>query len=295
MSAIPQQLKAHLDGRVTTLCHCWRVTRRDATVLGFTDHDGPITFEETEFEPRSGLSSSEAEAALGMAADRVDVEGALDSERLVAAEIETGLYDGAKVETFLVNWAAPEQRMLLRESMIGKVALRDSRFVAELESPMRHLDRPNGRYLRRHCDAELGDQRCGFDLEQTGFRGEGAVVAVATGRSVAVSGIDAFEEGWFSLGVVTWTSGLLGGRQSRVRAHAKGLSGTMLAFEDDAAEVAPGDTFVVVAGCDKRFSTCKDKFDNSPNFRGFPHLPGNDAAYGYASDGQEFDGGPIVP
>ena len=56
-----------------------------------------------------------------------------------------------------------------------------------------------------------------------------------------------------------------------------------------------GDTFSVVAGCDKKFATCKAKFANALNFRGFPHLPGNDAAYGYVVDGGQFDGGPVVP
>jgi uncharacterized phage protein (TIGR02218 family) len=294
MNTIPEGLKEHLEGRVTTLCHCWRVTRRDGARFGFTDHDRALSLDGTEFEPQSGFSQSEAEAALGLAADRVDIEGALDSERLVAGEIEAGAYDGAEVETFLVNWQAPEQRMLLRTAMIGTVALKDGRFVAELESPMRHLDRPNGRHLRRVCDAELGDNRCGVDLEQMGFRGTGAVEAVPTGLSVAVSGLDGFEEGWFSHGVVTWMSGALEGRQSRVRAHGMDLSGTVLAFEDEASGVAPGDAFEIVAGCDKHFATCKAKFDNALNFRGFPHLPGNDVAYGYASDGQNFDGGPIV-
>ena len=29
--------------------------------------------------------------------------------------------------------------------------------------------------------------------------------------------------------------------------------------------------------CDKRFETCRDTFDNTLNFRGFPHMPGPDA------------------
>ena len=91
---------------------------------------------------------------------------------------------GARVETFLVNWRATDERMLLREAMIGTVALKDGRFVAELESPMRHLDRPNGRYLRRHCDAELGDARCGVDLGKAAFRAGGwRSGGVAPGRS----------------------------------------------------------------------------------------------------------------
>jgi uncharacterized phage protein (TIGR02218 family) len=35
-----------------------------------------------------------------------------------------------------------------------------------------------------------------------------------------------------------------------------------------------GDGFTVTAGCDKSVKTCKAKFDNEVNFRGFPHVPG---------------------
>jgi uncharacterized phage protein (TIGR02218 family) len=37
-----------------------------------------------------------------------------------------------------------------------------------------------------------------------------------------------------------------------------------------------GDEICLFAGCDKNFETCKNKFQNSINFRGFPHIPGHD-------------------
>jgi uncharacterized phage protein (TIGR02218 family) len=42
-----------------------------------------------------------------------------------------------------------------------------------------------------------------------------------------------------------------------------------------ASPIEPGDTFTITAGCDKTFDTCKAKFANGINFRGFPHIPGN--------------------
>ena len=62
----------------------------------------------------------------------------------------------------------------------------------------------------------------------------------------------------------------------------------------EGASPQAGDSFTIVAGCDKRFGTCKAKFANRENFRGFPHLPGNDSAYAYVTDGLVFDGGPVV-
>lgn len=51
------------------------------------------------------------------------------------------------------------------------------------------------------------------------------------------------------------------------------------------------------AGCDKRFATCRDKFGNGVNFRGFPHLPGNDFIIGGTGAGDPgagpFDGGSL--
>ena len=43
--------------------------------------------------------------------------------------------------------------------------------------------------------------------------------------------------------------------------------------------LAEGDLFAVTAGCDKRFETCRTKFANAVNFRGFPYLPGNDSSW----------------
>ena len=43
------------------------------------------------------------------------------------------------------------------------------------------------------------------------------------------------------------------------------------------------DTFIVRAGCDKRIATCGTKFANVANFRGFPHIPGQDAVLRYAT------------
>ncbi len=296
MTDYSEDMLAHLAREVTTLCHCWRLTRRDGTVSGFTDHDRPLTIEGTPFEPRSGFSASEARDTLGMAVDTVDVEGALSSADIAEDDIAAGLYDGASVETLLVNWRAPDQHARIRAATIGRMTMSDGRFVAELESPMHRLDRPAGRILRRDCDAELGDGRCGFDLGQPGFSASGAVVATEAPLVLLVDGLAGYEAGWFAGGVLTWTSGADAGRAARVAEHRPG-GGTVRLILRDPGRTPPvaGDTFTVAAGCDKRFATCREKFLNTENFRGFPHLPGNDAAYGYVAEGGQFDGGALVP
>ncbi|PSM18143.1 DUF2163 domain-containing protein [Nitratireductor sp. StC3] len=296
MSAFPPGLLAHLQREVTTVCQCWRLVRSDATVLGFTDHDRALVVDGTSCMPGSGFSASEARESLGLAVDTVDIEGALASADLDAEEIAAGRFDGATVETFLVNWRAPDQHALLRRAVIGKITVEDGRFRAELESQKRHLDQPRGRWFRRGCDAELGDARCGVALDQPAFTGAGTVCAVVTADMVEVDGLEAFEPGWFSNGILICLDGPLAGARHRILAHRRGSAADELVIWRDTAPLPPPGTAVTLrAGCDKHFSTCKAKFGNHLNFRGFPHLPGNDVAYGYATPDESFDGSPLVP
>ena len=296
MTEYSTEMLAHLAGEVTTLCHCWRLARRDGAVSGFTDHDRPLTIGETVFEPRSGFSASEARDTLGLAMDTVDVEGALSSADISEDDIAAGLYDGASVETLLVNWRAPDQHASIRTATIGRMTRSDGRFVAELESLMHGLDRPAGRTVRRDCDAELGDGRCRFDLGQPGFTASGNVVATEAPLVLIVEGLSGHGAGWFAGGVLTWSTGANDGSPARVAEHRReGEAARLILRDPDRYPPAAGDTFTIAAGCDKRFSTCRAKFLNSENFRGFPHLPGNDAAYGYVAEGGQFGGGALVP
>ena len=48
------------------------------------------------------------------------------------------------------------------------------------------------------------------------------------------------------------------------------------------------------AGCDKSPESCAAKFDNIANFRGFPHMPGNDVVAAYPNaKGPPMDGGSL--
>jgi uncharacterized phage protein (TIGR02218 family) len=295
VSRYPEALRAHLARDCTTLCHAWKMTRRDGAVFGFTDHDMGFAIGSVAYEPRSGFSASETRTSLGLAVDTVDVEGMLSSTGLVDEEIEAGVLDDASVETFLVNWRSPEDFALIRRATIGRITRREGRFIAELKSATHGLDQPSARYLTRACDAELGDARCGVDLD-AGFAGSGELAEQVAPDAWRVTGLGSFAVGWFSHGVLTWTSGARTGRNERIVDHRRAGEDVVLVLTP-VSGAAPeiGDAFTVVAGCDKAFATCKAKFANAVNFRGFPHLPGNDAAYAYASDGQVFDGGPLVP
>ncbi|ARZ03399.1 MULTISPECIES: DUF2163 domain-containing protein [Brucella] len=291
MIPVPPALESHLQGEVTTHCFAWLIRRLDGAVLGFTDHDAPLTVDQVICDPLTGLNSSEASTALGLGIAGGEVEGVLSSTQISDEDIEQGRYDGATIEAFLVNWDEPDQHMLLRRWAAGKISRSGSRFVMELKGVAAAFDAVRGRRILRHCDAMLGDKRCGIDTGDPRFFAQGTVL-VAEGTRLDVAGVDGFAAGWFSEGRLAWTSGANRGRAVRVVGHA---GASLQLGEPMILPVAAGDAFWLVCGCDKSFATCKAKFANGVNFRGFPHLPGNDAAYAYVNSTNDYDGGVLVP
>ena len=292
MKTFPPGLQDHLDTGATTLAWCWKVERRDGTILGFTDHDLDLSFDGVTFGAASGFTASEVVSSLGLAVDNLEVEGALAAAAITEADLAAGLYDGATVELWRVNWVDAAQRVLMRKGALGEVSRGELAFTAELRGLAHALQQATGRTYQRLCDAELGDARCGVDVDAPEFKGTGSVVAASDDRILTVSGLSGYADNWFRFGKLVWTTGANAGRIAEVKGHAKGSTVTLTLWQRAPSPVETGDGFTVMAGCDKTLTTCKARFDNIANFRGFPHMPGNDRAFAYVvGESGENDGG----
>ncbi len=287
MKTLPPGFQAHLDGAATTVCWCWKLVRADATVLGFTDHDRDISFDGVVYEAASGFQASEIDSSIGLNVDDLDVDGALQSGRLSESELAAGAFDNAQVEIFAVNWQSPDQRVLLRKGHLGEISRGRGAFSAEVRGLADQLNQPFGRIYQFSCDADVGDTRCGVDLEQAAFKGQGTVATSDDNARFAASGLSGFADQWFQRGKITWVSGANAGRSMEVKSQVIDAAGNQIVelWQPMSEAVAPGDQFDIRAGCDKQFSTCRDKFANGVNFRGFPLMPGNDFAISYPNRG----------
>jgi uncharacterized phage protein (TIGR02218 family) len=286
MKALSPDLQDHLSSGTTTLCWCWRLERRDGAVFGFTDHDRPLSFDGAGYEALAALSASEVRAAADLSVDGQDAQGALVSDAITETDIADGLWDNAAVEVYRVNWADPAQRVLMRRGNLGQITRGRVAFTAEVRSLAHVLNQPGGRTYQYYCDAMLGDARCGKDVSGATFTGTGAVTVVSGDRGFGASGLGAFADGWFSLGLVSWATGANAGRMAEVMVHdVAGSSVVLTLAEPPVRAIAVGDSFSVVAGCDKQASTCRAKFANLVNFRGFPTIPGDETMIRYPNSG----------
>jgi hypothetical protein len=163
MRDIPEAMVTRIESGAATLCHVWRLTRRDGGMLGFTDHDRDLTMDGVVCRAGSGWMAGAGESAVGLAAGSFVASGGLDDVAITEADIAAGLYDGARVALWRVDWSEPTLAVRLWTATLTRLRHEGEAFVAEMEGPLAALERVVGRTYGRDCDAVLGDGRCGVD------------------------------------------------------------------------------------------------------------------------------------
>ena len=271
--------EASLRGEVTTLAMCWKLTRADGLVLGFTGHDRDLVLSGVRYRARPGMTPSAVSHSMDFSADSMEVEGFLSSAGLTAEDLECGRWAEAKVELFACDWNdADAGRLGVMRGMMANVSRMGfeagGAFRAELLSDVAALEAVQPLRLSPLCRAELGDGRCGVDM---------------TSRRILVEALDwaghrlklvsaPVEPGRYAWGRVRWLSGPLAGVDRRVA----GVEGAELLLEEPLPEIAErSGRLWLWEGCDKRFATCCGRFQNGLAFDGEPHVPGTDALLRY--------------
>jgi uncharacterized phage protein (TIGR02218 family) len=256
------------DGELTRLAFCWRIERGDGAGLALTSHDRPLIIEGSLYEPSPGMSPAAVRAELGLDPRSSEVAGSLSSEAISEADLIGGRWDGAALRLSAVDWSRPDfgQHILL-EGELGEVGVKNGQFEAELLGIAAELDRPICPVTNPECRAELGDPQCRVDMAGRRMR---ARVMGAEGARIRLEQ-PAGER--FRFGSMRFLGGAANGLKRRI-ALVDGSDLTM--FGAIPFDIEPGTPVELVEGCDKRLETCASRFGNAANFRGEPHLPGND-------------------
>ncbi len=292
MKTFSSAFAEHIASGATTLCNCWLIERSDGIKLGFTDHDRTLAFSGQTFEPAHGLDGSDTIAKLGAQVDTSEVAGILHSSAITEDDIVLGRYDGAKVTTYRVNWRDVSVRATLRVDSIGEIVREDGYFRAELRSQLQALNIAKGRRYQSICDATVGDMRCRVDLEDAAFKAMATVTTIVDRFTLQVSGANSFSSGWCAYGKVVWQTGQRLNLTDPVSGHSKSDGTVTISFSEPVGDwVSVGDQMSLYAGCDRRFSTCGEKFSNALNFQGFPHIPGSDFILTLPKVSDAMDGG----
>lgn len=253
---------------VTCLALCWLAERRDGAGIALTSHDRAIFADGVRFEPAPGMTPAAIRSGAGLDAGSSEVAGSISSAAISEGDIAAGRWDGAALKLFAVDWEQPEgSAQILVEGELGQVASNGTRFDAELLGVAAKLERPICPLTSPECRAELGDPKCRVDMAG---RRQRAIVSAASGNVVT---IDRPAEDRFRFGEIRFLGSAANGERRRILS----VAGQRLTLRSEpSSEIAAGLAVELTEGCDKRLESCSTRFANAENFRGEPHLPGND-------------------
>lgn len=278
MKTISAALQGHLGRELTTLAECVKITRTDSVVRAFTTHDADLVIDGITYKADGSFTPHRLDEETSLRENNYEISGILDSAQISEEDLKSGLYDHARIDVFMVNWADLTQgTVTLRTGWLGEVTCASGKYIAELRGLHDLLQRRVGDTYTPECRYDLGDGRCGINT--TALTVSGSVTGV-TDQATFIDYMRTEADSLFNYGKLTWTSGDNQGLSMEVRKW-DGVNLTFSLWLPMPNPIAIGDAYTVYAGCDKRFSTCKAKFSNAANFGGFPHLPGLDKILQY--------------
>ncbi|MGB8422175.1 DUF2163 domain-containing protein [Paraburkholderia sp.] len=257
----------------------YTITLVGGSVLTYTSADVELTWNGlnyTNLGPK--IQRDQVKTILGVQVDTLDVSFYPETTDLILgspflSEAMAGIFDGAWFSldrAFLTNWTTGgivgTVNMfsgLMGDCVIGRTAAK-----LTIKSPLDKLNMqlPKNVY-ESGCNRNLFDAGCG--LNKAAFAVSGTVTVGSTG---AIQSAINYVDGYFTLGSITFTSGVLNGQSRGVSGYANRFATFSFSYPFQQAP-SPGDTFIAYPGCDHQQSTCTNKFNNVIHYRGFPFIP----------------------
>ena len=272
MKNISASLLTHLSSDATTMAICCKITRTDAAVYGFTEHDADLVISGVTYKSLLGITATNVETTTGLNVDTLDCSGMLNALGISESDIVSGRWDYAVFRVFSVNWADLTMGdYKMRRGVLGQISITGS-FVVEMRGVAQYLQQVVGELASPSCKADLFDARCKVNPAAWTFSGTVGTVTSAQRAWTDAALTQASQ--FFTAGKVTW----LTGGNAGLKMEVKNFEATAVLLQEAMPyAVVAGDTYSIKAGCMKRYiEDCGTKFSNQNNFRGMPYVPGND-------------------
>lgn len=265
---------------------CYTITSATlGTTWRWTAADTAVTHDSTTWELGPGIKRGTLARSMGLEGGALEVQlfdrglnpVQVAGQPLVPWVLRGGL-DDATVEFWQVFRPGPGQApagALLQH--VGRVADVQTSgrggclLTVRSRTEVFNRNLPQSIYQPK-CRTQLYSTLCG--KVRSSYTVAGSATGPATAGRTRIPHALTEAAGWFSLGVVVFTSGALVGVRRTVRQHT---SSELVMMQPLPAQVQAGDTFNIYPGCDLTLETCTNKFNNRARFMGMPYIPAPDS------------------
>jgi len=220
----------------------------------------------------------------------MDLNGILQAGFISKDDLDSGVYDNARLYVFATTWNAPiEDEEPIGSFIMGAVTTEDNDYSAQLMSLIDVVAQDVGRTYSPVCPWTLFDRTLDGKVlppnrsRCTGPRGSpdgplisdylvtGSVTSVFSASLIVDSARDEPDD-WFGYGNIRFTNGPNAGlKPMQIKSYA---DGQIELIESFFYMPSVGDEYEMIPGCRKRLSQdCVSKFSNGINHGGQAHVP----------------------
>ena len=279
MQQIDENRRESIESNLTHLILCCKIIRKDEIELCFTENGENIIVDGRVYSACASLKKIRSNS--GLILDEYRFETILNSDTIRSMDITQGLFDGALVEIFMidllkVNNSQGFVSIFLKRGRIGEITtLDDNKFIARFLDVIYDTKVSiNNRYSLT-CRATFGDKRCGIKVNDLTY--DGFVTNIVDNKSFFDSE-NLKINGYFDFGhIVFWNQDVT---QVLDTGNIKFfINKTFELYKPTNINLLKNMKYTATVGCNKTAEWCSKRFKNIENFRGEPHIPGNEKLY----------------
>jgi uncharacterized phage protein (TIGR02218 family) len=260
---------------------CLKLTLSSNTIIRLTDRDTNITVGADTYISDQGFFTSVFDSSIKNSADTYELNLPYYEDGIVKTDLLAEEMKGASFELYLCPVSDLSLGLaLLFSGTIGQHTIKDQDFDLELRSLSHKFQNNVGEVYSPLCRVKrFGYGQCGVGLIVADYTESGTVASVLSNKKFTctdiVSPARVLVDDWYSSGEVIWTSGDNNGLIHRVRFHTYDAGTHTIELEYPSNYVfAVGDTFDIVAGCNRTRERCF-VFNNVINMQAEPDMPGS--------------------
>lgn len=254
MRVIPASIQNSIAD-LQNFTYCFYIKLTDGTELYLTESDRSLWIEDKEYIPNSGITLQEGvfndSAKNYIILEGIFEVGAIEQYMdLTSAEVKIYVCFTNVCNHFITYYCS-------------NFIKRDLGFVVRLEPFVTAYDQIPLQFFSKNCRANFGDAKCKVDKKA--YSSEYGIKEMYA-KTIILTKNDR-ESGYFTGGDAILGEGPF---CSKILQH----SNDFIILDQLIPENVKDNKIVqLIAGCDKKFITCCNKFNNAVNFRGEPIIP----------------------
>lgn len=259
--------KSESSNSVSNYAICWHIQLTNGDQLRLTNYNEDINIKDYKYIAESIFTYKSIEKSSELLAGKNEICGIICDKYFKRQDIINGKLNDAYIEIFLINTNHLDNgKLILNQGYVSNIKIIDNKFIANISSLKNKFNNKITNSFSQNCRAKFCDKDCSLYEENYKFYGK---ISKVLSNNTLFDAERNEENFYFNFGEITFISGNNTGLCFQVKNFKNGEIELNL---PSIYKLAVGDTYAIIAGCDKNFSSCVTKFNNALNFRGEPYI-----------------------